>query len=381
MRWPKQHAVDKLDEMRLLAALRQENWSSGEQVSEFEQRFAAFCGCKHALLVVNCTTAIKLALLSLGVGPGDEVIVPGMTWPSVAIAVIECGAEPIPVDIDPRTYCATAGTIEAGLTERTRAIIATHLFCSQADMPPIIELAQRKQVFVIEDSAHSVGARRGGKSSGTFGIAGCFSFNQKKLLACGEGGCLVTDDDDLHVRARRLREVGSAENLLPLQLPGTHLVSEFQAALLTTQLERFPQRLREMEGNAELLRALLGRYESIQVLDRLEGTELQTFYGFCFRVKGLLDVVSFRQELSAMIESSISGAYVPLDKVHVLKTTNDRRYAHLGKGLKTPLPHCDQAHYSEAVRLRHNVLLAGPEGIELIANAVGQLVSKHRSCL
>jgi dTDP-4-amino-4,6-dideoxygalactose transaminase len=379
MQWPKQHLVDQADEERLLIALRQENWSSGEQTREFELRFAAFCGCKHALLVVNCTAAIKLALLSAGIGPGDEVIVPGLTWPSVAIAVIECGAEPVSVDIDPATYCVTASAIEAGLTERTRAIIPTHLFCSQADMPPILELARRKGIVVIEDAAHSAGARRLGKVSGTFGDAGCISFNQKKLLACGEGGCIITDDDDLYSRAKRLRAVDPEPDSIPSHLPGTYLASEFQAAVLTSQLEKLPIRLRTMESNAELLRTLLSRCEGVHVLERLDGTALQTFYAFCFKVLGLPDVAAFRRELSETLELSVSGAYAPLDNVRILDTSNDKRYSLLGKRLRRPLPNCHRAHYAEAVRLRHNFLLAAPEAMELVADSISRLVLNHRS--
>ena len=291
------HLTDDLDEHLLLSTLRHDDWSNGESVAAFEQQFATFCGCKFALLVVNCTAAIKLALLGAGIKPGDEVLVPGLTWPSVAIAVMECGAEPVPVDVDPATYCLSVETIEPALSSRTRGIIPTHLFCSQVDMPPLLELAAAKNLVVIEDAAHSVGAMRYGKVTGTFGIAGCFSFNQKKLLACGEGGCLITNDESLYRTARALREVDPEAVVPPSHLPGTLMVSEFQASILSTQLAKLPTQLRVVEQSAEQLRSLLEEDDRVRVLNRLSATDLQTFYGFCFRVEGITDIFGFRHEL------------------------------------------------------------------------------------
>ncbi len=230
MQWPSLHSVDSDDERLILSSLRQGKWANGDCVAGFERQFAAFCGCAHALLVTNCTAALRLALLAVGAGPGDEVIIPGLIWPSVALAVIECGAEPVPVEIERKTYCISRDAIEASVTDKTRAIIVAHLFCSQADVETIIAFAKTRGLPVIEDAAHSAGARRNGRSLGSYGIAGCFSFNQKKVLACGEGGCLVTNDHDLFERVRKLRSVDPESGVQPFRMPETLMISEFQAA-------------------------------------------------------------------------------------------------------------------------------------------------------
>lgn len=361
--------------MHLLSALRQDNWSNGEQVREFERRFAVFCGCKYALLVVNGTTALKLALLAAGIKPGDEVVVPGLTWPSVAIAVIECGAEPIPADIDNRTYGLSIDSVRVAITNKTRAIIPTHLFCSQTDLPPILELAHTKNIQVIEDAAHTAGARRFGQALGAFGTAGVFSFNQKKLLACGEGGCLVTNDNDLFSNAKALREVDPETELTPAGLPGTYMVSEFQAAVLLAQLEKLPDKLKHIEEQAEFLRSRLARINGIEVLARLPGTDLQTFYNFCFKAKSVDSIVWFRKALAAELSLPMGGAYLPLSETRILDTTKDPRYQHLGKKLKTQLANCMRAHFNEAVRFHHSALTADEATMGEIEMAVAKVLA------
>lgn len=373
--WPPLHYCDQADESLLLSALRQNNWSNGEQVREFERFFAAFCGCKYALLVVNCTTALKLALLAAGIKPGDEVIVPGVTWPSVAIAIIECGAEPVPADISSQTYGISVESVQKAMTEKTRAVIPTHLFCSQTDLTELLELTNARNIKVIEDCAHSVGARRFGKFLGTFGAAGVFSFNQKKLLACGEGGCLITNDEDLFVRAKAMREVSPDIESVPANLPGTHMVSEFQAAVLRTQLEQLPGRLSLIEQRAEFLRLRLNRIDGIEVLRRLPSTDMQTFYGFCFKAEGVKDIVWFRKALAAEIGLPIGGAYIPLSESLVVDTSRDRRYSNLGSRLKKQLPNCMHAHYNEAVRFYHNALTADEASMIEIETAVAKVMA------
>jgi dTDP-4-amino-4,6-dideoxygalactose transaminase len=378
--WPDAHVIDTSDEEMLREALLYGEWSHGEWTERFERAFAAFCGARYCLLVTNGTAALKLALLAAGIRPGDEVIVPGMTWASVPLAVLECGAEPVPVDVDLDTMAITWPSVDAAISQRTAAVVPTHLFSSQCDLLPIVEEARRRGLFVIEDCAHAPGARRHGRMLGTFGDAAFFSFNQKKLLACGEGGCLVTNDASLHAAAARLREVNP---LAPAAgaLSGTHLVSAFQAAVLLSQLEKYPPLLVRLERAGELLRRLLSEIEGIQPLARLPGTELQTFYNFCFRVSGAPDIVHFRQALAAELGLPMGGGYLPLSDSPALCAEDDLRFMSRGRHLARVLPNCRRAHYEEAVRFAHRALRADDESLHLIAEAVAKvrrLVSSGR---
>jgi dTDP-4-amino-4,6-dideoxygalactose transaminase len=370
--WPAGQVIDRADEERLLGALRSGTWSAGPATRTFETEFAEFCGVRYCLLVENGTAALRLALQAVGVGPGTEVVIPGMTWPSVAAAVLECGAIPVPVDVDLSTLAMSTAAVEMAITTRTKAIVPTHLFSSQADLPPIIEIAEREKISVIEDCAHVPGARRFRKVLGTFGDAAIFSFNQKKLLACGEGGCLITNDTCLFERAAALRHFDVAPKLL---VPGTHLPSEFQAAVLITQLHKLPARLDLMESLAERLRSLLEAIEGVWPLARLPGTDRQTFYNFCFRVGGVRDIVWFRRALAAELNLPMSGGYQPLSEVSALDTKSDPRFRELGTHLRTDLPNCSTAHHRQAIRFRHRALASDEKSIADIAHAVEKVTA------
>lgn len=358
-------------ETLVLEAVRSGEWTHGKFAERFERAFARYCGARHVALVTNGTAALKIALLAAGIERGDEVIVPGMTWPSVAIAVLEAGGDPVPVDVDAETYAMTAETVRPALTARTRAIVATHLFSSQCDLPPLLELARSRSIIVIEDCAHVPGARRFGKTAGTFGDVAVFSFNQKKLLACGEGGCLMTNRDDLYERAVRLRQV-DMDAAAPFVLSGTHLVSDLQAALLLGQLESLDDRLLQMEINGEWLRAAVEAIPHVRPLRRLEGTTRQTFYNFCFRVQHVSDIARFRRELSASLEVPVSGGYRPLSDCAAVDPRADSRFATMGQKLRTVLPRCQTAHYREAVRFPHQALMRDRPALQRIVDAIEQ---------
>jgi dTDP-4-amino-4,6-dideoxygalactose transaminase len=169
-------------------------------------------------------------------------------------------------------------------------------------------------------------------------------------------------------------------------VPGTHLASEFQAAILVGQMRKLPETLAIMEERGERLRSLLHQIENIEPLARLPGTDLQTFYNFCFRVKGGTDITFFRQARAAELSLKISGAYAPLADVPTLNTSADPRFRQLGRHLRITLPNCVTAHYREAVRFRHSALMAGEDAIEAIAHAVEKVQrigdsTAGRSCI
>jgi dTDP-4-amino-4,6-dideoxygalactose transaminase len=182
--------------------------TQGPKVNAFEKMFAERHGVKHALAVSNCTTALHLALVALGIGPGDEVLVPAFTWVSTANAVMYCGAMPVFVDIDPVTFNIDIEQLAQKLTPRTKAIIPVHLFGLCADVDTIKQVAP--QLKIVEDGACAAGAALNGKPAGSLGDIGCFSFHPRKSITTGEGGMLTTNDDALAAVLNMLRNHGAS---------------------------------------------------------------------------------------------------------------------------------------------------------------------------
>ena len=182
--------------------------SSGKYIDQFEEAFARFCNSKHAIACSNGTSALHLALLALGVSPGDEVIVPTLTFIASANAVAYCGATPVFTDSEPETWNMDPALLESKVTSRTKGIIVVHFRGHPADMDPILEVARRHGLFVVEDAAQSHGAEYKGKKTGTMGDIGAFSFFGNKIVTTGEGGMIVTDNDDLADQMRLLRNQG-----------------------------------------------------------------------------------------------------------------------------------------------------------------------------
>lgn len=183
--------------------------TQGPQVKAFEQAFASRHRVPHALATTSCTTALHLALSALGLGPGDEVIVPAFTWVATANAVLYCGASPVFVDVLPDTYNIDPVAVEAAVTPRTRAVIPVHLFGLCAEMDAV-RAAVPEKVRLIEDAACAAGASYRGQPAGGLGAAGCFSFHPRKSITTGEGGMLTTSDDELAGRAEGLRNHGAS---------------------------------------------------------------------------------------------------------------------------------------------------------------------------
>ena len=194
-----------------VAAVLESGWvSQGARVEEFEAVFARYVGARHAVATSSCTSALHMALVAIGIGEGDEVLVPAFTFVATANAVEYCRARPVFVDIDLDTFNLDPADLEARITPRTRAIIPVHLFGLAASMTAVLELAQRHGLRVIEDAACAVGTLYRGRHVGAFGAAGCFSFHPRKVITTGEGGMLVTDDASLADRARSLRNHAAA---------------------------------------------------------------------------------------------------------------------------------------------------------------------------
>ena len=232
-------------------------FAGGPFVTQFEEDFAAYCRCRHAIGVGSGTDALWLALLALGVGPGDEVITVPSTFMATAEAITYCGAKPVFVDIDALTYTMDPTLLEEAITPRTKAIIPVHLFGQPADMNPILEIAQARGLCVIEDAAQAHGAEYKGSRVGSLGDAGCFSFYPgKNLGAFGEAGAVVTDDDTLQEKIRVLRDHGQVRKYHHTMVGWNCRMDGIQAAVLRIKLKHLEK------GNA-LRRSHAAQYSNV----------------------------------------------------------------------------------------------------------------------
>lgn len=181
---------------------------AGEYPKRFEEAFAKYLGVKHAVSLPSCTSGLHLALAALKIGPGDEVIVPDLTWIASAAPIQYVGATPVFADVDPDTWCLSVDSVRACLTDRTRAILSVDLYGGLPDYPALRALADEHGLMLIEDAAEAIGSELNDRKAGTWGDLAAFSFHGSKTLTTGEGGMLVTDDDELHARVMHLRDHG-----------------------------------------------------------------------------------------------------------------------------------------------------------------------------
>ena len=246
----------------------------GKEIPEFERRFAAFCGVRHGVACSNGTTALHLALVALGLGPGDEVIVPALTFVATANAVHYVGATPVFVDVDPVSWNLDPAAVAASVTSRTRAIIAVHLYGQPADMAPLRAIARRARAYLIEDAAEAHGATYHGQTVGSFGDLACFSFYGNKMITTGEGGMVLTGSARLAARLRLLRDhaMSPKRRYYHPEVGFNYRMTTLQASLGLAQLDRLPQILVRKRRIAALYRKRL-RALPLQLPPQLPGTE------------------------------------------------------------------------------------------------------------
>jgi len=250
-------------EIAVTEVLSRCNFVLGPQVDQFERAFADFVGCQYAVGVSSGLDALRLALAGLAIGPGDEVIIPANTYIATALAVTAQGAKPVLVDCDPSTYAIDVSRIEPAITARTRAIIPVHLTGQSADMDPILNLAARYRLRVVEDAAQAHGTRYKGHACGAIGDAGCFSFYPgKNLGAYGDGGLVTTNDKLLAERLRRLRNYGQQQKYEHTEKGLNARLDTLQAAILKVKLKYLARwnedRARHAKSYASRLEGLRG---------------------------------------------------------------------------------------------------------------------------
>jgi perosamine synthetase len=252
-------------EVRYAADAAANGWYASHNVypDRFEKGFGEYLGVTHATSLPSCTSALHLALAGLGIGPGDEVIVPDATWIATSAPISYVGATPVFADIDNDSWCLDAAAFERAITPRTKAVIVVHLYGNMADMDAIMEVAKRHDIAVIEDAAEAIGSEFRGRKAGAFGDVGTFSFHGSKTLTTGEGGMFVTSHDDLFARVLRLRDHGREPGdrlFVNQEVAYKYKMSALQAAFGLAQLERIEELIaRKREIFSWYARLLIGK--------------------------------------------------------------------------------------------------------------------------
>jgi dTDP-4-amino-4,6-dideoxygalactose transaminase len=323
----KQAVIDVMDSDKLSSFFGSpgDQWLGGERVKEFERKWADKYGFKHAISVNSWTTGLMTAVGAVGIGPGDEVICSPYTMSASATAALFYGGIPVFADIDPDTFNITAETIEKVITPRTRAILVVHIFGQAADMDPIMALARKHGIKVIEDAAQAPGVFYKGRPIGAIGDIGGFSLNYHKHVHTGEGGMLVTNDDQVALRAQLIRN--HAENLVEAQgvedltnmIGSNYRLTELQAAIGSVQLDRLDGYLDHRNKMAQHLSAQLATIPGFTPPVLAEGAG-HAYY--CYPVRYDAAVTGIQRELfvravNAELPPPVPGEAVPLAQAYV----------------------------------------------------------------
>ena len=384
--WPVWPIRDEREEELLLEVCRSGDWAAGNRPMEaaFSEEFAAFSRAKYAVCLMNGTVALQLALEALDIGAGDEVIVPGYTWQATAAACLDVNAIPIIVDVDPETYCIDPALVEAAITSGTRAIIPVHLYGCMADMDRVMAIAKKHDLKVVEDCAQSHGSRWRELGAGAIGDIGSFSMQHSKVLASGEGGAVITNDDDLYDRLCALRHCGRPRQgeKSPIQ-SGNYRMTEFQAAVLLAQLERLDDQINRRDENAIYLNRCLAAIPGIKPMKRHPQITRQSYFSFVFRYDsaafGDAPRSAFLNALSAEIGLTPHIIFEPLNKCRLYNPQTKKRhhwneeYWEAINPSRFDLPVCDKAYREECVAFHHPFLLGTRTDMDDFADAVAKI--------
>lgn len=371
--WPS--ATDD-DERAVLEVLRSAEWGSnqGTRVAAFEREFAEAHGAAHAVAMVNGTMSLVVSLRAAGVGPGDEVIVPSYTFIATASAALFVGAIPIFADVRIDDHNIDPASVEALITERTKAIIVVHLAGNIADLDSLTAVAGKHGLALIEDAAQAVGASWRDRPVGAIGDLGSFSFQSSKNMTAGEGGIVVTDDDRLASMVYSLVNVGRIKGggWYEHATIGYNLrMTEFQGAILRNQLVRLPQSLADHEFGAQVLRAELEGIEGIVVDRESENVTVHGRHLFMLRTpelarRGLRDAA-----VKALVAEGVdvSGGYVPLHRNEAL--LRERAVIAQRHGRTLSEPHCPVTDVvcTDTMWMPHHVLLSSERRLSGVAAA------------
>lgn len=400
--WP---ISDSRDISALSAVVQSGRWGGapypGPKTQQFAQQFTAMqagsTSSYQAVPMANGSLTMEVALRTLDIGWGDEVIVPAYTFQATAAAVIAAGAVPVLVEIDAQTYCISPEAINAAITPKTKAVIPVHLGAQIADMDAIMAIAHRHNLFVIEDCAHATGAQWNEQGVGTFGHFGSFSLQSNKILTTGEGGVLLCRDAALSEKAASIINCGrkptsQQENSLSAQLAQfiklqgqeetvsmgiNYRMSEFQAALGTVALERFGKQVEERENSLNALEKKIKHIPGVRLLKRDRRHTKRAFYRYIFALVPSEFGATHDEVCFALQAEGIPAhqGYPPLHRCTLFQPLNSQlpvpsAYPEKFDFSNLHLPETERACQTEAIWLDERIFRAGEQGIEDCASAI-----------
>ncbi len=382
-KWPR---ISEDDKKALMDVLDSRRWCRvylGSKTDLFEDAFSKYHDAKYGIAVSNGTVALELALKTIGIGYGDEVLVPAITFIATASAVTEVGAVPIFVDINIDTASINHEALERSITERTKAVIAVHYGGYPIDFDEILPIIRRYNISLIEDSAHAHGTEWKGRKVGAIGNIGAFSFQESKSLTAGEGGIILTNDLELANRARLIHNIGRIVGRPGYEhyiLSSNYRMTEFQAALLLSKMNTFPEEVEKKHSNGEYLAEKLRKIRGIHPLKRDSRITKRGYYFFVFKYdpeefQGL-PRQKFVECLNAEGVPAGIGYGKPLYRQPAFKKEN-LKYV-IPQDIKVPdyenlyLPN-SEVFCSKQITIPHPVLLSDKEDLDLIVSSIEKI--------
>ncbi|MCY4061122.1 MAG: DegT/DnrJ/EryC1/StrS family aminotransferase [Chloroflexi bacterium] len=389
--WP---IFDERERQALNEVLESRIWwrTPGTKTLAFEREFAAYHEARHGIAVTNGTHALEVALAAMGIGAGDEVIVPNSTFVATASAVLFAGALPVLVDVRADSYCIDPELAEAAITENTKAIIAVHMGGRPADLDQLTAVAEKHGLMLLEDAAHAHGSEWRGRKVGTFGVGGTFSFQASKTMTAGEGGMIISNDDDFERLARATHDCG--------RLPGkwfydhfvygsNYRLSEWQGAVLLAQLSRLDEQTARRHRNGRLLDRRLSEIPGITPQSHDSRITRNGQYAYIFhydrRAFAGVDTNRFVEALEAE-GIPTQAPYPPLNQLDVFTSGayRDRLSGAQARAshdfLKDAFPNSQREAW-ETVWITQNALLGDEEDMREIAAAIGKIGENARDLL
>jgi len=379
------------DVARIVSVVESRHWGGfpvpGKYGGEFAARFAELHGAKYGLCLANGTIALFAAVQAVGLKFGDEVILPAYTWDGTAIAVLQAGGVPVFVDIDPDTYCLDPNAVRSALTPRTRAILPVHLAMRFADMNALLAIARERNLLIIEDCAHAHGGQFQGRGAGAAGDAGCFSFQESKLMTAGEGGIVLTNRLDCYEALQSIINCGRPSMTDQFErkvLGANYRMTELQAALLLGQLDMWPEFREKRTRHATILSRALSALPHVRPLPPQPELSRDTLYQFVFQYRPTSPGPSRDVFVAALEAEGIpcdGRFYEPVYRSDLFYATPEN-CPQLVVGRDQPMdyakcccPVSERAAYDESVWVPHFVLLGDEADAQDVANAIEKIVS------
>ncbi len=358
----------------------------GRYGGRFEEAFAAYQGAAHGILMSNGTITMEVALKALGIGWGDEVIIPALTFAATAYAPIAAGALPVIVDVSPDTWCIDPDLVEAAITPTTKAIMPVHLGHQMADMDRIMAIAAKHGLAVVEDCAHAHGQQWQGKGAGCIGDFGSFSHQSSKILTAGEGGSLLTSDDDLARRAHSLIDCGRAKDPDEKEFTfgANYRLGELHAALLVVAMDRFPAQRAQRADAGALFEGLVAQVPGVRVMPVDARVTRWSFYNYIVAI----DPEAFAGRTNGIVCAALEAEGIPaevqypsMNHYELFQPTLSRlpvcvEFADRLDPQRMSFPVAEAAGQRESVYFMENVFRDGTKGIEDAVEAVAK-VQRH----